>query len=99
MKRSAASVDFLLFSLCTAVSFIAAACSSAPPMTRVELALQRRFGRDVAEERVYEITPAGLSVRPVTEPFVTTYLRRIGSTGCKQGILCRRENYASFNDH
>jgi hypothetical protein len=70
-----------LASLCTTVSLLPSGCSSAPPLTKEELAFKRQFGREVAEDRSYEITPAGFSVRPVHEPFVTTYYRRVGDDG------------------
>jgi hypothetical protein len=75
------STYWVLAFLCTTLSLIAAACSSAPPLTKEELALKRQFGRELVEDRAYEITPAGFSVRPVQEPLVTTYYRRIGDDG------------------
>ncbi len=81
MKSSSSLMYLLLAPLCTAFSVLLAACSSTPPLTKEELALKRQFGRELAEDRAYEITPAGFSVRPVNESLVTTYYRRIGDDG------------------
>jgi hypothetical protein len=81
MKSSPYSTYVLLAFLCTTLSLLATGCSSAPPLTKEERALKRQFGREVAEDRAYEVTPAGFSVRPVQEPFITTYYRRIGDDG------------------
>jgi hypothetical protein len=56
-------------------------CSSQPQLTKEELKLKKLYGSEVAEDQEYIVHSAGFGVRPVHEPFVTTFLRRIGEDG------------------
>ena len=53
-------------------------CSSKSPLTKEELAVQRRYGRSLAEDTEYTIGGGKFTVRPVLEPFVDLYAHRIG---------------------
>jgi hypothetical protein len=62
-------------------AIVVCGCSSGHDLTKEELRAQRYYRREVAEDREYEVRPAGFSIRPVREPFVATYLRRVGNDG------------------
>ena len=56
-------------------------CASEPSLTKEELELKRLYGREVAEDQEYIVQSAGFAVRPVLEPFVNTFMRRLGDDG------------------
>jgi hypothetical protein len=69
-----------MFGCIAAAVFLVAlvGCSSQSPLTKEELALQRRYGRTLAEDKEYTIGGGKFTVRPVLEPFIDIYARRIG---------------------
>jgi hypothetical protein len=56
-------------------------CSGGAELTKEEQKLKARYYREVAQDREYQVKPAGFSVRPVHEPFETSFMRPIGTDG------------------
>ena len=74
-------LTMVLIIICILLPFAFGGCSSGNQLTNEELRLQRLYHTEVASDREYIVKPAGFSVRPVQEKFVTTYMKQINTDG------------------